>query len=67
MTAAKSVGIWHQGSRGERMHSITPDKAQTFANPTCGASARLGDLYSSYTCDIVLFALLLWFLYVFFL
>ena len=34
-------------SRGERKHSITPGDAQTFANPTCGASARLVDLYSS--------------------
>ena len=40
MTAAKNVGMWHRGSRGERKHSITPGDMRTFANPTCGASAR---------------------------
>ena len=37
--------------RGERKHSITPDDAWTFANPTHGASARHVDFYSSYVCD----------------
>ena len=41
------------GSRGERKHSITPGDARTFANPTCDASARLVDLYSSYVFDFV--------------
>ena len=31
------------GSRWGRKHLITPDDAWTSANPTCGASARLGD------------------------
>ena len=39
------------------MYSITPGDARIFANPTCGASARLVDLYSSYLCDLVLFCL----------
>ena len=55
MTAAKNVGMWHRGSRGERTHSIAPGDARTFANPMCGASARLVNLYSSYVCDFVLF------------
>ena len=58
VTAAKNVGMWHRGSRGERKHSITPGDARTFANNpnlTCGASARLVNLYSSYVCDFVLF------------
>ena len=41
-------------SRGERKHSITPGDARTFANPTCGASARLVSFFSSYVCDFVL-------------
>ena len=45
------------GSRGERKHSITSGDARTFAHPTCGASARLVDLYRSYVCDFVLFCL----------
>ena len=45
-------------SRGERKHSITPVDAGTFANPTCGASARLADLYSSNMCDVVLFCII---------
>ena len=68
MAAAKNMGMWHRGSRGERKHSIRPADAWTFANPTCGASARLVDLYSSYVCDFCFcFALLLLFLFVFFL
>ena len=43
------------GSRGERKHSITPGDVRTFANPTCGTSARQVDLYSSYACDFILF------------
>ena len=31
------------GPRWGRKHLITPDDAWTSANPTCGASARLGD------------------------
>ena len=31
------------GSRWGRKHLITPDDAWTSANPTCDASARLGD------------------------
>ena len=50
MTAAKNVGMWHRGVERERKHSITPGDARTFANPTCGASARLVNLYSSYLC-----------------
>ena len=50
MTAAKNVGMWHRGVERERKHSITPGDARSFANPTCGASARLVNLYSSYVC-----------------
>ena len=57
MTAAKNVGKWHQGSRGERKHSIAPGDARTFVNPTCSASARLVKLYSNYVCGFVLFCL----------
>ena len=67
MAAAKNVGMWHRGSRGEREYLITHGDARTSANPLCGASARLVDLYSSYVCDFVLFAFLLLFLFVFFL
>ena len=45
------------GSIEERKHSITPGDARTFANPMCGASARLVTLYSSKVCDFVLFCL----------
>ena len=45
------------GSRRERNHSITPGDARTSANRTCGVSARLVDLYSSYMCDFFLFRL----------
>ena len=57
------------GSRGERKHPITPGDARAFANPTCGASARLVNLYSSYEYDFVLFCLVdvVSFLFVFFL
>ena len=51
MTAAKNVGMWHRGSRGERKHSIKSGDARTFTNPTCGASVRLVGLYSKYVCD----------------
>ena len=35
-----------------------PGDTRTFANPTCGASARLVDLYSSYVVrDFVSFSL----------
>ena len=47
--------MWHRGVERERKHSITPGDARTFANPTCGASARLVNLYSSFVCDFVLF------------
>ena len=57
MTAAKNVGMWHRGLRWERKYSIKTGDARTFASPTCGASARLVDLYSSYVCDFVLFCL----------
>ena len=51
MTATKNVvGMWHRGVEGERKHSMTPGDTRTFANPTCGASARLVSLYSSYVC-----------------
>ena len=46
---------WACGTREERNHSITPGNARTPANPTCGASARLVYLYSSYVCGSVLF------------
>ena len=39
MTAAKGVGVWHRGSRGERKHSIAPGDARTFPNQ-CAAPAR---------------------------
>ena len=56
-TAAKNVGIWHQGpERGAE----ALDNAWRRADPrhqTCGASARLVSLYSSYVCDFVLFCL----------
>ena len=55
----------HRGSRGVREHLITPGDARTFANPTCGASARVVDLCSSCVCDFVSFAFLLLFLFVF--
>ena len=57
MTATKEVGMWYLGIERGRNHSITPDDARTFANLTCGASARLVDLYRSYVCDFVLFCL----------
>ena len=44
-------------SRGKRKHSITPDEAWTFSNPTCGTGTRLVDLYSSYVGDFDLFCL----------
>ena len=59
--------MWHPGVERERKHSITPGDARTFANPTCGASARLVNLYCSYVCNLLCFALLLLFLTVFFL
>ena len=47
------------------MHSIAPDDARTFANPTCSASARLVN-FPVITCAILFcFALLLLFLCVF--
>ena len=57
MTAAKNAGMWHRGVKKGVDHSIAPGGAWTFANPTCGASARLVNLYSSYVCDFVLFCL----------
>ena len=45
------------GLREERKHSIAPGDARTFANLTCGASARLVNLNSDYVCDFVLFCL----------
>ena len=57
MTAAKNVGMGTGSSRGERKHSIAPGDARTFANPTCGASARLVILYSSYVCAFISFCL----------
>ena len=57
MTAARNVGKWDGGSRGERKHSIAPGDARTFVNPTCSASARLVKLYTNYECDFVLFCL----------
>ena len=46
------------GSRGERKPPITPGDVKTFANPTCAASARLVNLYSSsYVCEFALFCL----------
>ena len=48
MTAAENVSIWYVGSRGERKHSMTPREAWISVNPTCGASASLVNLYSSY-------------------
>ena len=44
-------------SRGERKPSIPPGGVRTFANPTCGTSARLVDLYSSYVCEFALFCI----------
>ena len=38
-------------------HSIEPGDARTFANPTCSASARLGNFYSTHVCDFVLLCL----------
>ena len=55
MTAAKTRACGTGGSRGEREHSMTPGDARTFANPTCGASASLVDLCSSYVCDFFAF------------
>ena len=57
MTAAKNMGMRHREVERERKHSITPGDARTSANPTCGASARLVNLYSNYVCDFVLFCL----------
>ena len=57
MTAAKNVDMWHRGLTRERKHSIAPGDAWTFTNPTCSASARFVNLYSSYVCDCVLFCL----------
>ena len=51
MTAAKNMGKWTGGSRGERKHSTAPGDARTFVNPTCNARARLAKLYSNYVCD----------------
>ena len=48
MTAAKNVDMWHRGLTRERKHSIAPGDAWTFTNPTCSASARFVNLYSSY-------------------
>ena len=56
-----------RGSRGERKNSIMPGDARTFVNPTCGASARLVDLYSNYVVRYFCFAFLLLFFFVFFL
>ena len=61
MTAAKSL-CGTGGSRGERKHSITPGDARTFTNPTCGASAGLVNLYSSYVCNFVALFLFVFFL-----
>ena len=41
---------------------MKPSDERNFANPTCGASARLVDLYISNVCDLVWFAFLLLFL-----
>ena len=57
MTAAKNMGKWPRGSRGERKHSTAPGDARTSVNPTCNANARLVKLYSNYVCDFVLFCL----------
>ena len=57
MTAANNVEMWHRAVEWGAEHSITPGVARTFANPTCGASARLVNLYSSYVCYSVLFCL----------
>ena len=67
MIAAKNVGMWHRGSRGKRKHLRTPRDARTFANPTCGARARLVGLYSNCVCDFVLFCLVAVVVFVFFL
>ena len=58
----KTWAFGTQGSRGERKHSIASGDARTFANPTCGASARLVNLFSSYVGISFRFALLLLFL-----
>ena len=42
--AAKNVGMWHRGSRGERKHSITPGDLQTSANPTCSVDLKPGSV-----------------------
>ena len=57
MAAAKNVGKWYKGSRGERKYSIAPGDARTFVNPTCSPSARSVKLHSNYVCDFVLFCL----------
>ena len=57
MTAAKNVGKWHRGPRGERKHSTAPGDERTFVNPRYSASARLVKLYSKYVCGFVLFCL----------
>ena len=57
ITAAKNVAMWSGGSSGEWERPIKPGDAWTFANPMCGACARLVALYSSYVCELVLVCL----------
>ena len=57
MTAANNVEMWHRAVEWGAEHSITPGVVRTFANSTCGVSARLMNLYSSYVCYSVLFCL----------
>ena len=56
MTAAKNVGMWHRRVERGAGALITPGDVRTFANPTCGTSARLVDLYRSYVCEFALFS-----------
>ena len=41
---------------------MKPSDARNFANPTCGASVRLVNLYSRNECDLAWFTYLLLFL-----
>ena len=57
MTAVKNVGMWHRGvERGAEALDNSRRRAD-LGHPTCGASARLVNLYSSYVCGFVLFCL----------
>ena len=48
-----SIPLTLHTQRLNLVSSITPGDARTLANPTCGASARLVNLYSSYLCVCV--------------